>query len=112
MEKSNTRGAVNSELSVDQCTYLMSIADNPNRSVTQLKNDLGWSTDKANNVKKSLIDVGMIEAFTVNLGVTAGGLIKLLEITESRVSGVGYQTNIDPKGPCFCRTLVVAGSVA
>ncbi|MCP4184245.1 MAG: hypothetical protein GY761_13175 [Hyphomicrobiales bacterium] len=85
-------------LSDDQYAYLQSIANNPNRSVTQLKNDIGFSTDKANTVKKSLIDVGMIEAFTVNLGVTAGGLIKLLEITNAGYQVLGIKPTLTRLG--------------
>ena len=96
--KSDTRGAATPELSDDQYAYLQSIVDNPNRSVTQLKNDIGFSTDKANSVKKSLIDVGMIETFTVNLGVTAGGLIKLLEITDTGYQVLGTKPTLTRKG--------------
>lgn len=83
------------QLTNDERTYLQSIHDEPNLTVTGRRNVLGWSTDRANKINRSLIEMGVVEPFTINIG---GGTVKLLELSERGAEAVEVKRRFVRKG--------------
>jgi len=73
-------------LAAPEREYLESIPEAPNLTITGRRDYLGLSTYQSNHLKRQLLEKGLIEQFSLNLGERTGGIIKLLELT-----GAGYQ---------------------
>ena len=77
-------------LSSEQLSYLGNIHEKPNLSVTARgKTQFGYSADKNTRLKGSLIEAGLVEAFTVDLGRSFGGRVTLLRLTRQGYRAIG-----------------------
>ena len=71
------------KLTIEETEYLQSILDHPNLSVTARGTKLfGYSSNKMTNLKKILMDMGLLHAFTVDLGREFGGRVMLIRLTD------------------------------
>jgi hypothetical protein len=70
-------------LSAPEREYLESIPEAPNLTITGRRDYLGLSTYQSNHLKRLLLEKGLIEQFSLNLGRQTGGIIKLLELTAA-----------------------------
>jgi len=87
--KRDVRG--NGKLSALEVEYLESIVAEPRLSVTARRDHLALSTWQNNEVKRSLLEKGLIEEFSVNLGKVTGGIMKLQELTEEGFRALGMK---------------------
>jgi hypothetical protein len=76
-------------LSAPEHEYLESVPEQPNLTITGRRDYLGLSTYQSNHLKRLLLEKGLVEQFSLNLGERTGGIIKLLALTAegSRVLG-------------------------
>ena len=73
-------------VSRDEREFLVDIFEYPDLSVTTRGSRLGLSDYKMNNLKAKVIDMALVEQFSVNIGKEFGGRITLLALT-----GAGYK---------------------
>ena len=78
-------------LSQEEKEYLESILEKPNLSITQRRDFLGLSTYRNDQAKKALIEQGLVEEFSLNLGHATRGMVKLLELTASGYEALGLK---------------------
>jgi len=71
--------------------YLESVVERPNLSVTGRRDYLGHSSYQNNEIKRSVVEKGLIEEFSVNLGTVTGGIVKLQEMTKQGYRALGLQ---------------------
>jgi len=85
-------------LSEDEHAYLNSVFENVLLTTTMRRNALGLSSDKANTVKKRLIENELVEQIAPNLGPRVGGTVKLIMLTAHGYEAIGKEPrNIRPK---------------
>lgn len=80
--------------------YLESVHANPHYSVTRHGQALGLSSYMMDKLKKSLIEKGMIEEFSINLGKEFGGTVKFLELTDAGHKMLGKRQKDKPARQC------------
>lgn len=79
-------------LTGEQLSYMRSILEHPNMSVTARGEKLfGYSADKRTKLKNGLLELGLIEEFSVDLGKEFGGRVKMLKLTDA-----GYRALEEP----------------
>lgn len=78
------------ELTSEEQEYMASILEHPNMGVTARREKIfGWSADKGTRLKNGLIDKGLIDEFSVDLGKAFGGRVKMLRLTERGYKALG-----------------------
>lgn len=87
-------------LSQEDREYSESIVEKPNLSITQRRDFLGLSTYRNDQRKKALIEKGLVEEFSLNLGFQTRGNVKLLELTEKGYQALGKKAPGKRKFPC------------
>lgn len=76
-------------LSPEKVAFLEDVLEYPNDSVTQRQERLGLSTYMNAQIKTQLSKLGLIQEFTVNLGVVTKGIIKLAMLTQKGFQMLG-----------------------
>lgn len=78
------------KLTNEECEYMESILEYPNMGVTARREKIfGWSADKGTRMKNGLIDKGLIDEFSVDLGKEFGGRVKMLRLTNESYKAIG-----------------------
>jgi hypothetical protein len=80
--------------------YMESVHANPHYSVTRHGQTLGLSSYMMDKLKKSLIEKGLIEEFSINLGKEFGGTVKFLELTNAGHKILGKKPKDKPARQC------------
>lgn len=98
--KDNYNIKAESALSGDEIIYLLSVYEHEFLTVTRRAEMLGLSSYTNDKRKKNLISKELIEEYTVNLGSSAKGIVKLTHLTEKGHLAIGKKPKHERKHQC------------
>ena len=81
-DESSTPRDPNAPLPMERLEYLKSIARKPFLNATQRDDSEGVTASKGNNIRKKLIDRGLVAPISINPGSGRGRSFQLMELTE------------------------------
>lgn len=81
----------NIQLAAEEKEYLENIFEKPNLTITQRAREMGLSPYMNDKIKKDLLKKGWIKEFTLNLGFSTRGIVKLVELTNDGFRAIGKE---------------------
>ena len=83
-------------ISEEEKDCLVSVFENPIYNLSAHRNRLAYSADKFSNVKTELLNSGLVDEFSVDLGKDFGGRVKMLSLTDKGYKALNKK---QPKKP-------------